>query len=89
MRADSGSAAGGRCGVAFDPAILILISTVTIKSVDLRANTFVADVNIYGTAKESTFFPVGTTLDKAKEYIKAAWKDACTYGSCRGKVRSS
>ncbi len=56
-------------------------TTITIKSVDLRANTFVADVNIYGTAKESTFFPMGTTLDKAKEYIKAAWKDACTYGS--------
>jgi hypothetical protein len=34
-------------------------TTVTIKSVDLRASTFVADVNIYGTAKESTFFPGG------------------------------
>jgi hypothetical protein len=56
-------------------------TTVTIKSVDLRAKTFVADVNIYGTAKESTFFPVGATLDAAKGYIKAAWKDACTYGS--------
>jgi len=56
-------------------------TTVTIRSVDLRVSTFAADVNIYGTAKESTFFPVDTTLDKAKEYIKAAWKDACTYGS--------
>lgn len=56
-------------------------ATVTIKSIDLRASTFVAEVDIYGTGKESTFFPVGTTLEKAKEYIKAAWKDACTYGS--------
>ncbi len=56
-------------------------TSVDIAEVDLRAKTFKASVNIYGTAKVSTFFPVGTTLDKAKEYIRAAWKDHCTYGS--------
>ena len=55
-------------------------TTVTITDVDLRAKTFKASVNIYGTAKISTFFPVGTSLAQAKEYIKAAWNDHCTYG---------
>jgi hypothetical protein len=56
-------------------------TTVEITAVDLRAKTFIASVNIYSSAKVSTFFPVGTTLEKAKEYIREAWKDHCTYGS--------
>lgn len=56
-------------------------ATVTIKEVDPRANTFSAEVNIYGTGKASTFFPIGTSLDQAKNYIRAAYRDACTYGS--------
>lgn len=56
-------------------------TTVTIKSVDARASTFTAAVNIYGVAKTSTFFPVSTSLSQAKDYIQAAWKDHCTYGT--------
>jgi hypothetical protein len=56
-------------------------TTVTITEVDLRAQTFKASVDIYGTAKISTFFPVGTTLALAKKYSEEAWKDHCTYGS--------
>lgn len=56
-------------------------TTVTITEVDARTKTFKASVNIYGEAKVSTFFPVGTTLATAKDYIRAAWRDACIYGS--------
>ena len=56
-------------------------TSVSILDVDLRAKTIRANVNIYGTDKMSTFFPVGTTLTQAKGYIRAAWKDFCTYGS--------
>lgn len=56
-------------------------TTVTITEVDPRTKTFRASVNIYGTAKVSTFFPLGTTLAQAKNYIMAAWRDYCTYGT--------
>lgn len=56
-------------------------ATVQITAVDERAGTFTADVTIYGQAKTSTFFPAGTDLAKAKQYIEEAWKDHCTYGT--------
>lgn len=56
-------------------------ATVTIGEVDLRSKTFTADVNIYNHPKTSTFFPVGTSLANAKDYIRAAWRDYCTYGT--------
>jgi hypothetical protein len=68
-------------GNSFDGRLDDRATNVVIRSVDLRVKTFIADVNIYGTAKQSSFFPVGTTIDTAKGYIRAAWKDACTYGS--------
>ncbi len=58
-------------------------TTGTIKEVDIRAKTFKAEINIYGKIKVSTFFPIGTTLGQAKNYIREAWKDHCTYGSAR------
>jgi hypothetical protein len=55
--------------------------TITLLESDTLNGTFKASVDIYGSAKTSTFFPVGTTLDQAKEYIRAAWTDHCHYGS--------
>jgi hypothetical protein len=58
-----------------------LSTQITIKDVDGRAKTFKADVRMYTNAKTSTFFPAGTDLVKAKEFINQAWKDHCTYGT--------
>ncbi|HKC62404.1 MAG TPA: hypothetical protein VKB86_02145 [Pyrinomonadaceae bacterium] len=56
-------------------------TTVKIIEVDATTGTFTADVEIYGKAKTSTFFPPALNLAKAKECIEAAWKDHCTYGT--------
>ena len=56
-------------------------ATLTVSAVDARTRCFKASVNIYGTAKVSTFFPAGTSLATAQGYIQAAWRDHCTYGT--------
>lgn len=56
-------------------------ATITITDIDLRATTFKASVDMYGKAKVSTFFPPGMDISKAKECIKAAWINHCTYGT--------
>lgn len=68
-------------GASYQGSLSNRQTTVTIKDVDLRAKTFLADVNIYGNIKSSTFFPIGTTLVQAKNFIREAWKDHCIYGS--------
>ncbi|RYG92051.1 hypothetical protein EU803_06280 [Loktanella sp. IMCC34160] len=55
--------------------------TVRLLEQDSRSGVFKADVEIYGNSKTSTFFPFGTTINQAKDYIRDAWSDYCHFGT--------